>query len=104
MTKEQVRDVVADYIIRLKQLGARPARDDTKATELPHLLWMCYEMLKFLPPSPWDRARGWLGLRPAGKWDKAQRWLGFVQGGLAAQGVFTVAEMRGHNRALPGAA
>lgn len=34
-------------------------------------------------------------------WDKANRWLGFLQGVLWMQGLYTLNQMRDHNRTTP---
>lgn len=34
-------------------------------------------------------------------WDKANRWLGFLQGVFWTQGIYTLDQMRDHNRAEP---
>lgn len=51
--------------------------------QLKHVMWMCLEI-----PMLVDQ----------GKLDKAMRWLGFVQGVLWACRVYTIDEMRAHNR------
>ncbi len=33
-----------------------------------------------------------------GRKEKANRWLGFIQGALWAQDVYTIEEMKGHNK------
>jgi hypothetical protein len=53
--------------------------EDFRETSLRHALWMCKKIPELAA-------------------DKQNRWLGFVQGILWANGVFTIGEMRGHNR------
>ena len=56
---------------------------------LQHVRWMCQEILQW----EWASSEGaW----PPG--EKANRWLGFIQGVLFTKGVYTIDEMREHNR------
>lgn len=48
--------------------------------KLKHVVWMCSEAQTF--PNT----------------DKAMRWLGFIQGYLWVNGVFSIEEMKDHNR------
>lgn len=38
------------------------------------------------------------GFCDEGEMGKAFRWLGFVQGALASMGIFTIEELKNHNR------
>lgn len=54
-----------------------------KFETLNHALWMC------------DQCRGFLR---AGRLAKAYRWIGTIQGILLVNGVFSIMELKGHNR------
>ncbi|MBE0477000.1 MAG: hypothetical protein IBX62_07890 [Coriobacteriia bacterium] len=54
-----------------------------KFEALNHAYWMCGETKNFLRQ---------------GREAKALRWLGFIQGLLFLGGVFSIAELKGHNR------
>jgi hypothetical protein len=54
-----------------------------KFETLNHALWMCVKTREFLRQG-----------RPA----KAYRWIGTIQGILLMNGIFTISELKGHNR------
>jgi hypothetical protein len=80
MTKEKVIDVLDLYI---KTLKAREFKANRCGLPLDHVLWMCFETATFVHQ---DRM------------DKAFRWLGFIQGVLWCTDVFSIDEMKSHNR------
>jgi hypothetical protein len=89
MTADKVRQVVALYRQEFHEL-AIPAgeyiyeRTPDSYSALAH----CHEMLAKIEDFAAD-----------GQMDKAFRWLGFVQGCLWAYGVYTIDQMRQHNKA-----
>ena len=48
-----------------------------------HILWMTWQIPQFLKD---------------GRKEKANRWLGFIQGALWAEDIYTIEEMKEHNR------
>jgi hypothetical protein len=54
---------------------------------LNHALWMCGEARDFVR---------------RGRWSKAHRWIGMIQGLLFACGVFSINQLKEHNRTIPG--
>lgn len=93
MTREQVIDVSLTYERTIAQKGIeakldssvnamRLAPNDTQI-KLQHVAWMCQEIRKFAQDNDLDRAN---------------RWLGFAQGVLWSEGLYTIADMREHNR------
>jgi hypothetical protein len=89
MTPDQVRSALTSYADRLRKYGVEPVRISpetvcpTSGAALAHTLFMCEEALKLLE---------------AGKWDKVQRWLGFIQASLWMSGIYSIAELKDHNR------
>lgn len=92
MTPDGVRNTLRLCISRLNerfpgmQAIAMP-EDDMKKTQIlphiitiPHLLFMCEEIVKF------DDT------------EKTMRWLGFIQGVMWAEGLASINEMRNWNR------
>lgn len=78
MTYEKMIRVIHKY---QKDLSIHE-EDLHSASYLCHVKWMLKEMLPFVP----------------GQWEKANRWLGFVQGVLWCEGVYTIEEMKNHNK------
>lgn len=100
MTKEMFQAVFSGYDARLaNQFGVEPKAFtdelyDTKgAIDDPvvaaHLRWMCQRVLNDFLPS-------FLSCTDALR--KVATWLGYIQGELRALGLFSVSEMRAHNR------
>lgn len=100
MTKEMYQAVFGGYDAYLaNQFGVEPRAftdelyDTRGVIDGPvvaaHLRWMCGRVLNdFLPQMlSCDDAR-----------EKVDRWLGYIQGELRALGLFSVREMRTHNR------
>ena len=86
MTPEKLQQVLAIYRTRLEhfQPERQPGHWAPKPLEVRlHIRWMLDEIEKFGPEDH----------------DKAQRWLGFIQGALWADGVFSIDQMREHNKA-----
>jgi hypothetical protein len=84
MNAEQIEEVKTKYLKKLHDYVAKPADtwcilDRTcDAIHLDHIKWMLEELPEDL--------------------DKANRWLGFIQGVLWANGMYTIDDMREHNR------
>lgn len=60
--------------------------DDCGSTDqerLEHVRWMCHQVHEFVD---------------VGLIDKANRWIGFIQGVLLRVGLFTLEELKDHNR------
>lgn len=86
MDSVKIQTVVNQYFSELHSRGCVPSRGDTGLGEdnnLDHVMWMCTEIPRHLD---------------AGKIEKAHRWLGFIQGVLWASEVYTIENMRIHNR------
>jgi hypothetical protein len=95
-SQEQVGHMLDHYCHTLDDLGYEPvpfpdldahvtgsiylgAKYDT----LNHARWMC------------DEARAFAR---QGRWAKAHRWIGMIQGLLFVGGVYSISELKGHNR------
>lgn len=79
MTEQQVDRIAHKYV---KTLGAHTIERNAKC-RLCHVKWMLYEIIRW----PVNEELG-----------KKFRWLGFIQGVLWVEGVYTIDEMREHNR------
>jgi len=95
-TTEHAYKIVDFYSRTLTQLGYKPQpyayideligerRFDTpKYLTLNHATWMCERTVLFLR---------------AGRLAKAYRWIGTIQGILLMDGVFSIADLKRHNR------
>lgn len=78
MTYTKVQKVLKKYH---KILGAHIVERGAKC-KLCHIKWMLEEMLQW----------------PESRLDKAFRWLGFIQGVFFCEKVYTINEMKEHNR------
>ena len=106
MRIEQARAVVEQYITALgnlrRTLAPRKCALDKRGLpnvlSLEHALWMLHEMRTMLhnAHAVWSDPEWDLGDTVDG--DKINRWLGFVQGVLWTTGVYTIDDMRDHNR------
>jgi hypothetical protein len=89
MTADKVREVIAVYRRKFEEMGVpkRKAPHDsfpaTDAEYLAHCHAMLDEMEEFLDQ---------------GRIEKVFRWLGFNQGCLWRCGIYTIEEMKEHNR------
>lgn len=81
MTNEKVNKVVTTYEKKLSELLKTDRWEGN--TQLTHAQGMCAQILDLIK----DDER-----------EKAMRWLGFLQGVLYCNGIFTIDEMREHNR------
>ncbi len=95
MTAEKVRDVLAIYRKKFEELGVVKGEFQSdqifyplfsQSNILAHCNWMLDEMERFL-----DK----------GRMDKVFRWLGFIQGCLWSTGIYSITEMKDHNRQDP---
>ena len=81
MTKEQIIENLSNYTTTLQKQGYIPLRNNNN--KLNHILWMCDHAI--------DQVR-------KGKLEKANRWFGFIQGALFTNDIFTIEELKEHNR------
>lgn len=89
MTVDKVREVIAIYRRKFEEMDI-PKREfprDSLPTSNDDYLAHCYSML--------DKMEVFL---EEGRIEKVFRWLGFIQGCLWRSGVYTVDELRDHNR------
>ena len=102
MGTKEARRVLEQYKSLLKNVGPKdgPMRDAPQSYEiLPHLAGMLSKMEEFLSEAE-DPLRDSYD-DPRESWDKFNRWLGFIQGCFWSQGMFTLEQMRNHNRSQP---
>ena len=81
MTPNEMIGIFDKYSALLLDRGHCPLRSE--ADNLNHILWMC------------DVAKSFA---QNGKAKKANRWLGFIQGVLCCKKVYTIEEVKEHNR------
>jgi len=101
MNLDKLRNVTAGYQRHLSDEGFHSVMDNSAQPYkmLDHCAWMLQEMDHWLQARPeGEHGRGPYIDPDQGTIEKAMRWLGFVQGIFCAQGVFTIDEMRDHNR------
>ncbi len=88
MTSSDILKVVEMYIGILERKGIYPINYphneilNTTSTALNHCLGMLYEIKQFIQKDA----------------EKAHRWLGFIQGMLWANQIFTIEDLKNHNR------
>jgi hypothetical protein len=89
MTGEKVLEVINLYRNTLTGLGIPEANapHDLKNPSLEQVKAHCHGML--------DEMEVFVS---QGRMEKVFRWLGFVQGGLFAAGIFSIEELKNHNR------
>jgi len=89
MTPNKIRNVIEIYRARLIDLDAKEINYSHEqiahlsSNIFGHCLGMLDRMLEFIEE---------------GRIEKTFRWLGFVQGCLWAEGIYTLEDLRGHNR------
>jgi len=89
MTGEKAKKVLRIYQAKLNSLGVKAIDFDhrcppsTREKALGHCFGMIPKMLEFIDE---------------GSMDKAFRWLGFIQGVLWCHSVFTLEDLKNHNR------
>lgn len=85
MKDEKFIEACEIYDKKLKTLRSDESCKDffSKDETISHVLWMVYQIPKFIE---------------AGRKEKANRWLGFVQGTLWAKDIYTIEEMKEHNK------
>lgn len=95
MTADKVRKVIEEYYRKLESMGI------TESKDYPHddymkdyfampALYHCRSML--------DKMEEFI---KAGRMDKVMRWLGFIQGVLWVNRVYTLEELKNHNKKDP---
>jgi hypothetical protein len=96
-SQEQAQSMLARYVATLSELGCEPipypdleakvARSivhlDVKRETLNHAMWMCEETAGFIR---------------RGSWAKAHRWIGMIQALLFDAGVYSISDLKDHNR------
>ncbi len=96
-SKEQARGMLARYVATLSELGCEPiaypdlearvevniVHSDTKREVLDHAMWMCEETATLIR---------------SGRWAKAHRWIGMIQALLFDAGVYSISDLKDHNR------
>ena len=88
MTADKIREVVRIYRQMFGEFNVHPHKHHHNGTPLPaDALSHCHAMLDEIDQFALE-----------GRIEKAFRWLGFVQGCLWTIGVYTVADMKEHNR------
>lgn len=89
MSKEKVEQVLASYRLKFLQLGIPKIEYPHRfiARENKNILAHCHGML--------DEMEEFLRQN---RMEKLYRWLGFVQGCLWSAGIYSIEEMKNHNR------
>ena len=83
MTIKQVKQTCTIYISHLASQGYNSKKNGTKQE---HILWMLEQIMR------WETEVGLFNK------EKMFRWLGFIQGYLWSANIFTIEEMKDHNR------
>lgn len=89
MIQEQLIEILDYYTDVLEGRGCMSVRhpntlkESCRKDRINHVLWMCEEVKE---------------IASKGNLDKAYRWLGFIQGCAWDFGLFSIDEMRDHNR------
>lgn len=80
MTPDQLAKTLNLYANKTQELVALESPCQRDLDKLKHVVWMCEEAKTFHSV------------------EKSMRWLGFIQGYLWVTGVFSIEEMKEHNR------
>jgi hypothetical protein len=91
MTIEKCREVLDRYADKLSEYHHRVALDHL-ASMIPTMRTMLDEM-EAIDPMVFEAYEDHAALR-----EKFMRWLGFMQGVLYSEGVYTIDQMKDHNR------
>ena len=83
MEKDRLIKVAEMYENRLSGLGFGGVNRHDGGGYLEHISWMSSETKR---------------LALDGKIEKANQWLGFIQGVLWSKGIYTIEQMKDHNR------
>ena len=86
-------ELVQRYAEDIAAMGIEPRMDRAATDEegrLANLAWMCGRIVEMMHEEPMPRIM------------KANRWLGYVQGQLEVYGLYSIDEMREHNREVFG--
>ena len=81
MSAPQMIKVLQMYCEELEEKGYKPEKNPYMSGNYAY--WMCKEVLSW----PLEEV-----------WEKANRWLGFIQGIFWTTGLYSIDEMREHNR------
>ena len=87
MTRHQIIEVLCLYDETIEHRAKVEAK---KGSGLAHVRWMCQEVQRL--------AADEMITPPDSRVEKIHRWLGFIQGSLWSDNIFTIDEMREHNR------
>jgi hypothetical protein len=85
MDKDHITMIAQYYLRRLE-----PVKPCERGTALDRAAWMCLEIMRF----------AWEGGVEEGVYGEQDRRLGFVQGVLWREGVFTLDDVREHNKSV----
>lgn len=99
MDVKKGREVVSQYrdMLRYTPLSEAPSNDQPRPHEaVGHIKGMLDKMDKFLDEVEDPMRDSYED--PRESWDKFNRWLGFIQGCFWTHGLFTLNQMREHNR------
>jgi len=90
MTRQKISEVINLYRTKLIKMGVKSKEINHKKFVrhkrkeiLSHCLWMLPKMAQFVKE---------------GEMGKVNRWLGFIQGDLWYAGIYTLEDLRNHNR------
>ena len=83
MTSDQIKKVCKKYDEKLIELGIENKQDNETFGSLNHIKWMINEIPFFLE---------------YGDKEKSMRWLGFIQGVLWSKEIYSIDQMREHNK------
>jgi hypothetical protein len=83
MDVHQILRVVGHYEKNLAEKGVEKKKN---GSPLEHIRWMCFEIPDMVMMKGWE--------------PKVNRWLGFIQGVLYSNKIYTIDEMRNHNKEI----
>lgn len=87
MTEQRIVEAVSIYASKLAELGYQPERNveaTSFARRMRHIAWMCVAVKAMVEND--DQI------------EKAFRWLGFIQGALWSAELYSIEELRQHNK------
>lgn len=94
MTPQQMKDVLVSYKTRLTDLQIVASEDQDISVVYPY----CEARFKAANAYALNMIERMLTWDLSENMDKANRWLGFIQGVLWTTGLYSIEEMRDHNR------
>ena len=100
MTPDQMTGIIAEYLFRLRGMNITSLSDEEYQR-------IQEEVVK--PEADWSHAAVQVEylvnmlteleeMDLKERWEKANRWIGFIQGVLWAHGIFSIDQMKDHNR------